>query len=83
MIVLYLIFLVTNLELIKDCAVNIDLDFIKDCDVLDLFIKECEFSTDIGFDSCNFSSEASRLFVDETMPLYVNEEVLKQDLKVM
>ena len=83
MIVLFLIFLVTNLELIKDCVVNIDLEFIKDCEVFDRFIIECDFSTDTGFDSWNFSSEASRLFVDDTMPLHVNDEVLKQDLKVM
>ena len=83
MVVLYLIFWLTNLELIKDCALNFDLEYIKDVVVLDLDIKECEISTSIGFDSCNFFSAASRLSVDETMPLHVNDQVLKQDLKVM
>ena len=83
MVVLYLIFWLTNLALIKDCALNIDLDYIKDCAVLDLYIKECEFSTRVGFDSWNFSSAAGWLYVEDTMPLQVNDQVLKQDLKVM
>ena len=83
MVVLYLIFWLTNLALIKDCALNIDLDYIKDCAVLDLFVKKCNFSTYIGFDSWNFSSAAGWLNVEETMPFNVNDQVLTQDLKVM
>ena len=83
MILLYLIFWFTNLALLRDCVLDIDTDFDKNCVVYDLCLKECDFSTFLGFLTWNFSSAAGRLIVEETMPLNVNEEVLKQDLKVM
>ena len=83
MIVLYLIFWLTISELFKDCELNINWNKIKDCVVIDLELKECVFSARFGCYSWNFSSEACRLIVEETMPLYVNDNVLKQDLKVM
>ena len=83
MVVLYFIIWLTNLAFFKDCALNIELNYNTDFVVLDLYIKECDFSTRVGFDSWNFSSAACRLHVEDTMPLQVNDQVLEQDLKVM
>ena len=83
MILLYLIFWFTNLALLRDCELNFDTDLNKNCVVYDLCFKECDFSTFFGFVTWNFSAAAGWLIVEENMPLTVNEEVLKQDLKVM
>ena len=83
MIVLLFLIWLTNFAFFKDCALNIELIYDKDCDVIELYIKECEFSARFGFDSWNFSSAAGWLNVEDRMTFQVNDQVLKQDLKVM
>ena len=83
MILSSLIIWLTIFAIIKDCALEFDLDIYMNCDVNDLRIRKCENSSLFGFYSWNVSLPARRPHPEETMPLAVNEEVLKQGLKVM
>ena len=83
MILSILIYWLTNFALIKDCDLDFDFELYMNCDVNDLLIRKCDNSTLFGFNTWNVSLSAGRPHLEETMPLTVNDEVLKQDLKVM
>ena len=83
MILSTLIFWLTISAIFKDCELEFDFDLYMNCDVNDLSLRKCDISALLGFYSWNVSLPARRPHLEETMPLTVNEEVLKQDLKVM
>ena len=71
------------MDWLKDCEVIYDLDLNKNCVGLDLCPNKGEYSIFVGLDTSNVSAAAGWLIEEGIMPLTINDEVLKQDLKVM